>query len=257
MSKQLFGYSVTETKGDAPVPVQSSEDAIVDLGELLKTPVTGFTEPVKATPVREAKEPEEFEDEEPEEEDEYSEETEASTEGEAAPDAPKFDRADFEKFKEKTGKVIGDYVKDPKKVTKVLVKVGGGLRMLLYPFIYKLIIFDTSDERRDCERILKRMADAKRQGITEPITLDPYEQELMGKWNDFKAQKKKIMFTDEEVNLITEVFEDKIKELPIGAWLEKYDWLLVLLYVESKRFVPVAGIRMKNQLMKDFNSDED
>jgi hypothetical protein len=64
------------------------------------------------------------------------------------------------------------------------------------------------------------------------------------------------MFTESEVNLLAEILEDRVKELPIAQWIEKYDWLLVLLYIESKRFVPVIGIRMKNQMLKDFSTDD-
>lgn len=238
MSKKLFGYSLEQSSA---VPVKDLNESVVDLTDLLKKPVN--------VPVPEAEQEQEQEQDETVEEKQPTDEaqTEATTE------KPKFDKADFDRFKEKTTKVLGDYVKDPKKVTKVMIKFGGMLRMLLYPFIYKLIIFDTADERKDCERLLKRMAEDKRKG-TE-TSMDAYDQELIAKWNDFLSQKKKIMFSEDEVNLLTEILEERVKELPIAQWIEKYDWLLILLYIESKRFVPVVGIRMKNQMLKDFDTD--
>jgi hypothetical protein len=236
MSKKLFGYSITDNN---PVPVKGLDDSVVDLSDILRKPVTGAPNPTVP------------DDEEPEEIEETKEPEQTSAETEAKDE---FNKADFERFKEKTTKVLGDYVKDPKKVTKVMIKFGGMLRMLLYPFIYKLIIFDSADERRDAEKVLKRIAEGKR--TNTEVTLDPYDQELIEKWNDFKTQKNKIMFTESEVNLLAEILEDRVKELPIAQWIEKYDWLLVLLYIESKRFVPVIGIRMKNQMLKDFSTDD-
>lgn len=236
MSKKLFGYSLENSN----VPVKDLNESVVDLTDLLKKPVN--------VPVPEA--------EQEQEPDEQGEEPESTNEAqtEVTTEKTKFDKADFDRFKEKTAKVLGDYVKDPKKVTKVMIKFGGMLRMLLYPFIYKLIIFDSADERRDAEKVLKRIAEGKR--TNTEVTLDPYDQELIEKWNDFKTQKSKIMFTESEVNLLAEILEDRVKELPIAQWIEKYDWLLVLLYIESKRFVPVIGIRMKNQMLKDFSTDD-
>lgn len=227
------------------------KDSVVDISSILSQQAEEVKEHASPEPNKERKP-----DTDPDlddDDDDFEEVDGNDSKKENSDSSPKFDKEEFDKFKDKTTKVLGDYVKDPKKVTKVMVKFGGMLRMLLYPFIYKLIIFETSDERKDCELTLKKITAAKKRN--EVAELNDYEQELMAKWNDFIACKNKIMLSDEEVNLLTDILEDKVKDMPIAQWIEKYDWMFVLLYIESKRFVPVAGIRMKNNLMKDFNTD--
>lgn len=176
---------------------------------------------------------------------------------EAAPaaDAPKFDDAKFESFKNMAEKTVSNFIKEPKKFAGLIVKFGNMLRVFLYPFLFRGMVFE-ADEYKDAQATMKKVVANKKENKPPTEGLNNYELELLQKWNDFVSLKKKIPLTKEEEEWIVEIAHEKIAQMPWAQWLEEHSWVLVLIYIESQRVIPAVGVKMQNDMLKDFNVNE-
>lgn len=161
--------------------------------------------------------------------------------------APEFDEEKFKEFEKKAERTVESILKDPKKFTSLCVTLLDMGRMMVYPWIYERILFE-SHERREIVPLLKKVAQAKRESRA-PV-LNPYEKELLARREEFAERKKGIPYTEKEVELLVSHLHEKLAQMPIAQLMEKYDWVLILLFVEGSRFAPLIGDKMKAK----FNS---
>lgn len=145
------------------------------------------------------------------------------------------------KFKETIEKEIKTAIADPKRASKNVLKFMNMGRFILYPFLYKRIIFE-GPELDAIDPLLKKIAEAEKAN-TEPV-LNNFEKRVHKKWQEYEVLKRGILWTAEEIEQINEVAYLKLAEIKFLKWLMENEWAIVIIYIESKRFVPAFGSRM-------------
>lgn len=145
------------------------------------------------------------------------------------------------KFKEEIEGDIKKAIEDPKRASKNVLKFINMGRFILYPWIYKRAIFE-GPELTAIDTVLKKVADAKR-ASKEP-EFDPFEKGVYAKWEEYEKRKQGILWTAEEIDQINEVAYLKLAEIQFLRWLMQNEWAIVIIYIESKRFVPLFAYRM-------------
>lgn len=148
---------------------------------------------------------------------------------------------DFEAFKNVAETKLGEFMENPEQFTEILLKFGDLIRTFFYPGIYSKIIF-TSQEKIDCEVMLRNRAASLTKN--EDYEFNKYELELWGKLQKLNSHKEKIPFTESEIKWLAKILSKRLANVPMAVMLEKYDWLLALLFIEGKRFLPVGQDRM-------------
>lgn len=148
---------------------------------------------------------------------------------------------EVEKFKKGLEGDIAKAIEDPKRASKNVLKFINMGRFVLYPWIYKRAIFE-GPELTSLDTVLKKHADAKRQS-KEP-EFDPFEKDVYKKWEEYEKRKQGILWTAEEIDQINEVAYLKLAEIQFLRWLMQNEWAIVIIYIESKRFVPLFAYRM-------------
>ena len=145
------------------------------------------------------------------------------------------------KYKEKLQKEISEAIEDPKRAGKNVLRFINMGRFLLYPYIYKRIIFEET-ERVAIDATLKKIAQAAIDK-KEP-ELNDFEKGVHKKYQEFQAAAGKVLWSEEEIDQINAVAYLKLAEIKFLRWLMENEWAIVIIYIESKRFVPVVGSRM-------------
>lgn len=148
---------------------------------------------------------------------------------------------DVNKYKEKIQGEINEAIKDPKAASKNVLRFINMGRFLLYPYLYKRIIFEET-ERNTIDKVLQIIAKASTDKV-EP-KLDEFQARVYKKFKEYEAAAAKVLWTEEEINQINEVAYLKLAEIKFLEWLMRHDWAIVIIIIESKRFVPVIGSRM-------------
>lgn len=177
-----------------------------------------------------------------------SNETVDSSSSDDSADSAEFD--DFNKFKEVAETKLGDFMDNPEQFTEILLKFGDLIRTFFYPGIYSKIIFN-SQEKIDCEIMLRNRASAMSKN--EEYEMNNYELELWGKVQKLNEHKAKIPFTESEIKWLAKIVSKRIESVGIAVMMEKYDWVLALLYIEGKRFLPVSQDRVANLFFSSMN----
>jgi hypothetical protein len=143
-------------------------------------------------------------------------------------------------MREKVEKQLEETIKDPKRASKNVLRFINMARFVLYPWIYKRIIFEGA-ELAAFDATIKKQADAGIQGKT--IEFNDFEKKLLKKFDDYEILKKAVLWTPDEIDQINEVAYLKLAEIKFLRWLMGNEWALVILYIEGKRFMPVVGSR--------------
>lgn len=225
-----FGLNTTPQQAPAEAPPKVE---VFDIMAHLKTPTQ-----LKPTVAEDKANPEPDQQAPPAE----SEGAQAAEPGGSAGPKPEFDEKKFEEFSKGAERTIETLLKDPKKFTNLCVTLFNMGRMFVYPWLYERILFE-SHERRDLQPLLKKVAQAKRDNAK--LQLNPYEKELLARRDEFAERKKAIPYTEAEVQLLVSHLHEKLAQMPIAQMMEKYDWVLILLFLEGQRFAPVIGDKMK------------
>lgn len=156
-----------------------------------------------------------------------------------------------EKMKTQLSKQVEQINADPMRSAKNVLKFINLGRMLLYPWLYKKIIFE-GQEGQDLDAVLSKVAELqkKNQDPEKGDALNAYEMRIWKKYQGYEGHKKGIMWSSEEVDQIADVAYLKLAEVKFLNWLINNEWALVIIYIESKRILPVVGQRMG---MSDFS----
>lgn len=214
----------------------SFENSVVDLSDRLKS---------KQKPVEEAPTEEEPEVE-PVETKEESEQEEPTADNSSA----EFDEKGFEEFKDVASGKLGEFMDNPEQFTEILLKFGDLIRTFIYPSIYSKIIFN-GQEKIDCEVMLKNRAKALM--ANEEYKFNNYEIELYAKVQKLNEHKSKIPFSETEIKWLAKILSKRLENVQMAVMLEKYDWVLALLFIEGKRFLPVGQDRVANLFFSNMN----
>jgi len=235
--KPLIDQSINENV----VNTMSFEDSVVDLSERLKS--KQIESIVAADDVKSGSEI----IEEKVAQDSEGGKSELGEEG-ADVDGAEFE-TDFDKFKDVASGKLGEFMDNPEQFTEIVLKFGDLIRTFFYPSIYSRIIFN-SQEKIDCEVMLRNRASALSKN--EAYEFNNYELELWGKVQKLNDHKSKIPFTDTEVKWLAKILSKRLESVPLAVMLEKYDWVLALLYIEGKRFLPVGQDRVANMFFSNI-----
>jgi type IV secretory pathway VirB10-like protein len=148
---------------------------------------------------------------------------------------------DVNAYKEKIKEEIKTTIEDPKRASKNVLRFINMGRFLLYPFLYKRIIFEET-ERNTIDKVLQKIAKASTDK-KEP-ELDEFESRVYKKFKEYEAATSKVLWSETEIDQINEVAYLKLAEIKFLQWLMEHDWAIVIIIIESKRFVPVVGSRL-------------
>jgi hypothetical protein len=219
--KFLKATPATEPKAGTAIAEQSFEDSIVrDLSAELKRPAATPPPPPPATDTP-ADSPEEV----------------------PATDTPTGTATlteKVEKVKASIEQELNATLENPKRSAKNALRFINFGRLMLYPFLYKKVLFE-GPELTAIDALLLKIAEAEKQN--KKPELNAYETRLWDKWQKYEVHKSKVLWTEEEINDITEVAYLKLAEIKFLRWLMENEWAIVILVIEGKRWAPVAGQR--------------
>lgn len=211
------------------------DDSVVDLSDRLKS---------KQAPV------EEIEKEDIPQDEVKTDEPETETQSTESTDSAEFDEKGFEQFKEVASGKLGEFMDNPEQFTEILLKFGDLIRSFVYPSIYSKIIFN-GQEKIDCEVMLRNRAKALM--ANEKYDFNNYELELWSKVEKLNEHKSKIPFSETEIKWLAKILSKRLESVSMAVVLEKYDWVLALLFIEGKRFLPVGQDRVVNLFFSNMN----
>lgn len=150
-------------------------------------------------------------------------------------------REDIAKLKEQVEKELKATIENPQRASENVLKFFNVVRLFVYPWIYKKVLFDGA-ELPMFDAVMKKTVQAKMAG--KEAELNPAEKEMLQKIEFFKAQKNAIPWTEEEIKQGAEVAYHKLAEIKFLSWLMENEWALFFFVIESKRLGPVIGHRM-------------
>ena len=227
MRKIPFGFAHKgNPTGEPPKLIKKSfdESVITDLTKEFKRPET------KPDPPK------------PEPKPNTEENTETTTQEQETPDVKSAKlREDIGKVQEKLKEEIKVAIENPKRASKNVLKFLNLIRMFVYPWIYKKILFE-GQELEMYDAVLKKIIAAKLAN-KEP-ELNVVEKELHDKMEFFKKQKLNVPWTEGEIDEGAEIAYAKLAEIKFLSWLMENEWAVYFMVIEGKRFGPVIGHRM-------------
>jgi hypothetical protein len=156
---------------------------------------------------------------------------------------------DFDKFKDNAGKKLEQFVENPEEFATMLIRFGNIGRMFFLPGIYEGIMFP-KEERDDVRAMLEKRKEAEKQNL-EP-EFNKYELRLLDKWNKLEDAKLQLSYTEDEIKWLGKIIAKRIKDVTIAVWLEKYDWLIALAYLEFKHGQMIVQARAGDYISKKF-----
>jgi hypothetical protein len=175
--------------------------------------------------------------------------TEDTTEeGEAKPAAPS---ATFEDFKETATRKVEQFVQNPEELAIMLVRFGNVARTVFLPTLYTNLLFP-GQEGQDVRGVAAKAIANEKDNKAADTDFNNYEKRLYGKWQKRDEIMAQISYTEEEIKWLGSVLAKRIKDVGVAVWLEKYDWLLALLYLEFKHSQLVWSMKASDFMEKKF-----
>lgn len=172
--------------------------------------------------------------------------TEPDTKAEAAPSAT------FEDTKQIVEKKLGEFVENPEEVAMMMVRYYNIGRTFILPTLYTKILFP-GQELDDVKAVAeKAIENEKKEGVKVTEGFNPYEKRLYAKWQKRDTAMQNLSFSDEDIKWLAKILAKRVKDVGVAAWMEKYDWIIALGYLELKYAAPVIAVRVNDSFEKKF-----
>lgn len=246
-STETVAQTATQTTAETPQKVES-----VDLMARLRQPAQLNNSAAQPTPNKSTARgippntTTETETTEGEETKPEGETTEGSTE-----QAPASPSATFEDFKEVAEEKLSQFVENPEELAVMLVRFGNVARTVFLPTVYERLLFP-GQEAQDVRSVAAKAISNEKENKAPDTDFNNYEKRLYGKWQKRDVVMSQISYTEDEIKWLGSVLAKRIKDVGVAVWLEKYDWLLALLYLEFKHSQQVWAIKASDFMEKKF-----
>jgi len=157
----------------------------------------------------------------------------------------------FEQFKETTGKKVSDFVENTEDFAKIIVRFGNAGRSILLPQLYERAMF-TQPEKDALKGILEKSYANEKQNKPADTDFNFFEKRVYDKWKKLETAKASISYTEEEVIWLAKIVAKRIKDMSVAVWLEKYDWVIAILYLEFKHAQTILAIKAEEFVINRF-----
>lgn len=143
----------------------------------------------------------------------------------------KVETSSFEDFKENVvKKKFADWHIKPEKLSSWLIKTVNQLRVFFLPGVYAKISGFSDEELKDAIEADRVRKEFERKGEAPLLTAD--QERILKYYDNLRDAQSNISYTQEEIDEFSKIIASRISTMDVPAWMEKYDWILFLLYVE-------------------------
>lgn len=157
----------------------------------------------------------------------------------------------FQDFKENVvKKKLKDFAIKPEKLSAFLVRAGNGLRVFFLPWVYGKIAGLSEEEMKDALLAKKKRNDAEKENKEPDLT--KYETRILGYLEKLEEANLSISYQEEEIQEFAKILSARIADVDIPEWMEKYDWLLFILYLEWIRVDKLVYSRIGKSVQSKF-----
>lgn len=158
--------------------------------------------------------------------------------------------ATFEEFEQQTEKKLKDFVENPEEVALMMARYYNIGRSFIAPMLYTKLIFP-GRESEDVKLVAdKAIENEKKEGTAVTEGFNPYEKRLFAKWQKREQLMPGTSFSEEDIKFLARSFAKYVGEMGVAVWMEKYSWLVALVFLELKYAAPFIALRVSDSFEK-------
>lgn len=159
----------------------------------------------------------------------------------------------YKNFTETAGKKVSDFVENPEDFAKIIVRFGNAGRSIILPGLYERAMF-TQPEKDELQKILLKSYTNEKAVPSKPADegFNTFEKRVYAKWQKLEEAKQNIAYTETEVIWLAKIVAKRIKDMSVAVWLEKYDWIIAILYLEFTHAQTILAVKAEDFITARF-----
>lgn len=157
----------------------------------------------------------------------------------------------FNGFKETAGKKVSDFVENPEELAKMIVRFGNTARCIFLPNVYDRLMF-TQGERDAIMGIVTKSEKNETENKSPDDGFNNFEKRVYARWKKLREAKETITYTEGEIVWLAKIIAKRIKDMTVAVWMEKYDWLIALLYLEFTHASAILAVKAEDFITSKF-----